>query len=125
MIQPTLVSIELPTMKHHNHFSFCGLDMCISKIVTVLKHNSTTTCQRMAYNVSFASAVAANIICSILLVLVNKLLVLKFHFDYMVLLTALHFLASFSLCLFGTLTGCSKYKNVNNYLSIFRISMVS
>jgi len=79
----------------------------------------------MAFSVSIACAVAANVICSILLVLVNKTLVLKFHFDYMILLTALHFLASFSLCLFSTITGCSKYKTVNNYLSIFRISMVS
>lgn len=78
----------------------------------------------MAVSFAIVSAVISNIICSILLVLVNKRLVVNFDFDYMIVLTGLHFLASFLMCFLLTVLKFSKYKSVNNYFSIFRISLV-
>ena len=78
----------------------------------------------MGVSLVVISAILSNVVCSILLVLINKRLVLKFDFDYMIVLTGLHFLASFLMCFLLTIVGLSKYKSVNNYFSICRISMV-
>ena len=70
-------------------------------------------------------AVAANIVFSIVLVILNKRLVVDFHFKFMTVLSGLHFAVSFLLCLVFIICGFLKYKSVNSFWSIFRISLVS
>jgi predicted neutral ceramidase superfamily lipid hydrolase len=69
-------------------------------------------------------AIFSNIAFSIVLVLLNKRLVVEFHFKYMTVLSGLHFAASFLVCMVMIVAGVQKYKSVNSYWSIFRISLV-
>jgi uncharacterized membrane protein len=69
-------------------------------------------------------AIFSNIAFSIVLVLLNKRLVVEFRFKYMTVLSGLHFAASFLVCMVMIVAGVQKYKSVNSYWSIFRISLV-
>eukprot|EP01031_Cornospumella_fuschlensis_P044248 gene44248-54109_t len=71
------------------------------------------------------SVILANVALSVALVMLNKHLVLKYQFDFMSLLTALHFLASLMACIVMVLVGCIRYKPVKSYLCIFRIALGS
>lgn len=79
----------------------------------------------MGWSMIAISAVLSNILFSIVLVLLNKRLVVDFHFKFMTVLSGLHFAVSFLLCVVFIVFGLLKYKSVNNYWSIFRISLVS
>lgn len=61
---------------------------------------------------------------SIVLVLLNKRLVVDFQFKFMTVLSGLHFAVSFLLCVVFIICGLLKYKSVNSYWSVFRISLV-
>lgn len=69
-------------------------------------------------------AIASNIFFSVILVLLNKRLVVTFGFTYMTVLSGLHFAASFIVCMLMICIKAQKYKAVNSYWSIFRISLV-
>ncbi|RYG66082.1 hypothetical protein EON64_10555 [archaeon] len=69
--------------------------------------------------------IAANVLLSASLVMLNKHLVLKYQFDFMSLLTALHFLASLMACIVMVLFGCIRFKPVKSYMCIFRIALGS
>jgi len=78
----------------------------------------------MGWSVVATLAVAANIVFSIVLVLLNKRLVVDFQFKFMTVLSGLHFAVSFLLCVVFIICGLLKYKSVNSYWSVFRISLV-
>ncbi len=78
----------------------------------------------MAWNFLSAAAVVANILISIVLVLLNKQLVVAYRFKFMTILSGLHFGSGFMVCLMFILLGITKYKAVNSYWSVFRISLV-
>ena len=77
------------------------------------------------YNVATVTFIAVNIVLSVTLVLINKRIVIAYDFRFMTLLSGLHFIASFLACLILTITGLLKYKTVNSYASIFKISVVT
>jgi hypothetical protein len=78
----------------------------------------------MVLSVTAIVAIVVNIFLSIILVLLNKGLVVNGHFHFMTVLSGLHFASSFAACLFFMVIGFIKYKPVNNYLSVIRISLV-
>ena len=78
----------------------------------------------MAWNFLSAAAIVANITFSIILVLLNKQLVIAYHFKFMTVLSGFHFISGFMVCLMFVLLGITKYKAVNSYWSVFRISLV-
>lgn len=78
----------------------------------------------MAWTLLSIAAVVANILFSIVIVLLNKQLVVAYRFKFMTILAGLHFCTGFIMCLMFVLFGVSKYKAVNNYLSVFRIALV-
>ena len=78
----------------------------------------------MGFNLVAIVAIVANIFFSIVLVLLNKRLVVSHHFTFMTVLSGLHFATSFLACLVFILVGVMKYKTVNSYWSIMRISLV-
>lgn len=70
-------------------------------------------------------AITANVILSVILVMLNKQLVVRYQFSFMSLLTGMHFLASLVACIVLVLVGFIRFKPVKNYFSIFRIALVS
>ena len=79
----------------------------------------------MAWNFLVIFAVVLNILCSIVLILLNKHLVVAFQFKFMTVLSGLHFATAFIVCITFIMLGLQKYKPVNSYWSVFRISLVS
>ena len=73
---------------------------------------------------AFFSA-AFNVISSVGLILSNKQLVNRNGFDFMVVLTGVHFYSSFLCCLLALMFGVLQYKMISNHLYLFRISMAS
>ncbi len=78
----------------------------------------------MKIKIAVVSSILCNIILSVMLVLVNKHITSKFAFRFMTVLTGLHFTTSFLVCFILLVFGCMRYKSVNSYSNIFRISLV-
>jgi hypothetical protein len=74
---------------------------------------------------SLLLVIPCNVLLSVCLVLLNKQLVVRYQFDFMGLLTGMHFLASLMATILLVLVGFIKFKPVKSYLSIFRIATVS
>lgn len=70
-------------------------------------------------------AMGGNVLSSVLLVLANKRTVTKDGFDFMIVLTGLHFYVSFFFALILLMAGYMTYKPIKNYMSLFRISIAS
>ena len=67
----------------------------------------------------------SNVVSSVALVLANKRAVIKDGFDFMIVLTGLHFYASFLCCFCALLWGTLQYKMVKSYISLLRIAALS
>lgn len=65
----------------------------------------------------------SNVVSSVSLILINKRLVVQDEFNFMTILTGIHFYFSFVSCCIMLLIGLLQYKYVNNYMSIARISL--
>lgn len=78
----------------------------------------------MAQEAEVFFATTTNVVVSVVLVVVNKLTVAG-NFDFMIVLTGLHFYGSFISCLLLLLTGMLHYKAVHNYASLLRIAGAS
>ncbi len=74
-------------------------------------------------NVIIASV--SNVVSSVALILANKRAVAKDGFDFMIVLTGLHFYASFLCCIFLLMIGTLHYKMVKNYSYLMRIAGAS
>ena len=70
-------------------------------------------------------ATGANVLASVALVLANKLTVAKQGFDFMIVLTGLHFYSSFLCCFVLLIFGVLQYKQVRSYNSLLRIASAS
>lgn len=70
-------------------------------------------------------AVFSNVVSSVALIVSNKQLVERHEFDYMVVLTGIHFYTSFLCCLLALLFGALHYKMVSNHMHLLRISVAS
>jgi solute carrier family 35 protein E3 len=69
-------------------------------------------------------AVAGNVASAVSLIMSNKQLVAN-DFDFMVVLTGIHFYTSFLCCLLALMFGILHYRMVSNHFYLFRISMAS
>jgi len=70
-------------------------------------------------------ASVSNVVSSVALVLANKRAVINDGFDFMIVLTGLHFYASFLCCFCLLLWGTLQYKMVRSYISLLRIAALS
>ena len=70
-------------------------------------------------------SVLVNIMSSVGLILSNKQLVEWHNFNYMVVLTGIHFYTCFLCCLLALLFGVLHYKMISNHVHLLRISMAS
>ena len=70
-------------------------------------------------------AVAGNVASAVSLIMSNKQLVTTNNFDFMVVLTGIHFYTSFLCCLLALMFGVLHYRMVSNHFYLFRISMAS
>lgn len=71
------------------------------------------------------AALIGNLFSSVAVVVANKRLVMHDHFKFMTVLTGCHFYFSFLACCLMLALGIIRYKPVNNYFSILRISLAS
>lgn len=69
--------------------------------------------------------VTGNLLSSVALILVNKRVIAVDGFDFMSVLSGIHFYFSFLACCILLCCGAIRYKPVNNYMHLLRIALVS
>lgn len=69
--------------------------------------------------------IIGNVVAAVGIILVNKTVIVVHDFKFMTVLSCLHFYVTFFSCCVFLMAGVLRYKAVNNYNYVLRISMVS
>jgi hypothetical protein len=121
----TRYSIRKINWRQANLVKICLLRACCGYFRRSGTHIYPNFTSGMSNGVSTSVGIVSNIILSIALVLLNKRLIVEDKFQYMTVLSGLHFSSTFLISFLFIVFGAMKYKSVNNYWSVFRISLVS